>query len=157
MQRIVEEGLRVHEPRMTPAQRAARVGEALQEVGLEPEHMERYPHEFSGGQRQRICIARALALRPEFLVLDEPTSALDRTVQAQIVDLLRALQARHGLTYLFISHDLNVVRALAHHLVVMKDGEIVEQGRAEAVFNAPQTQYTRELMAAAGLRPVGVK
>ena len=155
VQRIVEEGLVVHEPRMTPAQRVARVGEALREVGLEAEHMERYPHEFSGGQRQRICIARALALRPEFLVLDEPTSALDRTVQAQIVDLLRTLQMRHGLTYLFISHDLNVVRALAHYLVVMKDGEIVEQGRAEAVFKAPQTGYTKELMAAAaGLRPV---
>ena len=157
VQRIVEEGLSVHEPRMTPAERVARVGEALEEVGLEADHMARYPHEFSGGQRQRICIARALALRPEFLVLDEPTSALDRTVQAQIVDLLRALQVRHGLTYLFISHDLNVVRALAHYLVVMKDGEIVEQGRAEALFNAPRTHYTRELIAAAagaGLRPV---
>ena len=157
VQRIVEEGLRVHEPRMTPAERVARVGEALEEVGLEADHMVRYPHEFSGGQRQRICIARALALRPEFLVLDEPTSALDRTVQAQIVDLLRALQVRHGLTYLFISHDLNVVRALAHYLVVMKDGEIVEQGRAETLFKVPRTHYTRELIAAAagaGLRPV---
>ena len=149
VQRIVEEGLRVHEPRKTAAERAGRVGEALREVGLLAEHRQRYPHEFSGGQRQRICIARALALRPEFLVLDEPTSALDRTVQAQIVDLLRALQLCHGLTYLFISHDLNVVRALAHYLVVMKDGEIVEQGRAEAVFKAPQSGYTRELMAAA--------
>ncbi len=150
VQRIVEEGLRVHEPRMTAADRAVRVAEALLEVGLDAEHMARYPHEFSGGQRQRICIARALALRPEFLVLDEPTSALDRTVQAQIVDLLRALQVRHGLTYLFISHDLNVVRALAHHLVVMKDGEIVEQGTAQALFQAPQTQYTQELISAAG-------
>ena len=154
VQRIVEEGLVVHEPQLTPAQRAARVGEALREVGLEADHMARYPHEFSGGQRQRICIARALALRPDFLVLDEPTSALDRTVQAQIVDLLRALQLRHGLTYLFISHDLNVVRALAHYLVVMKDGEVVEQGRAEAVFHAPRTRYTKALMGAAGLAPV---
>ncbi|MCZ6657506.1 MAG: ABC transporter ATP-binding protein [Gammaproteobacteria bacterium] len=152
VRQIVEEGLKVHERDMDEAARKERVASALTEVGLEPATMERYPHEFSGGQRQRISIARALALRPKFIVLDEPTSALDMSVQAQIVDLLRELQDRHGLTYLFISHDLKVVRAVAHYLIVMKDGEVVEQGPAEQVFDNPQTAYTEELMSAAFVR-----
>ena len=152
VRQIVEEGLKVHERDMDEAARKQRVASALTEVGLEPATMERYPHEFSGGQRQRISIARALALRPKFIVLDEPTSALDMSVQAQIVDLLRELQDRHGLTYLFISHDLKVVRAVAHYLIVMKDGEVVEQGPADEVFDHPQTAYTEELMSAAFVR-----
>jgi microcin C transport system ATP-binding protein len=119
------------------------------EVGLEPDVQDRYPHEFSGGQRQRIAIARAIAMKPRFIMLDEPTSALDMSVQAQIVDLLRDLQARHGLAYLFISHDLKVVRAMANYLMVMKDGVIVEQGHADELFENPGTDYTRRLMAAA--------
>jgi microcin C transport system ATP-binding protein len=121
----------------------------LAEVGLDPAVQNRYPHEFSGGQRQRIAIARALILQPRLLILDEPTSALDVSVQAQIVDLLRDLQRRHGLTYLFISHDLRVVRALADTLLVMKDGKVVEAGPAERLFAAPESAYTRALMAAA--------
>ena len=118
-------------------------------MGLDSDAQDRYPHEFSGGQRQRIAIARAIILRPKIVVLDEPTSALDVSVQSQIVDLLRDLQRLHNLAYLFISHDLKVVRALAHELVVMKDGKIVEQGPAEKVFSAPETDYTKALMAAA--------
>jgi microcin C transport system ATP-binding protein len=123
--------------------------EALEEVGLDPGSRHRYPHEFSGGQRQRISIARALVLRPELVVLDEPTSALDVSVQAQIVELLRELQARHRLAYLFISHDLRVVRAMSHHIVVLRQGRVVEQGPAEALFAAPREPYTRALLAAA--------
>jgi microcin C transport system ATP-binding protein len=149
---IVEEGLLVHEPELSREARRARVAEALEEVGLEPAHMDRYPHEFSGGQRQRISIARALVIRPKFIVLDEPTSALDMSVQAQIVDLLRNLQARLDLTYVFISHDLKVVRALATHLLVMRDGQVVEQGTASDVFANPQHEYTRELLSAAFVR-----
>ncbi|MCZ6619672.1 MAG: ABC transporter ATP-binding protein [Gammaproteobacteria bacterium] len=149
---IVGEGLHVHEPQLTGDERATRVADALTEVGLDAAFMNRYPHEFSGGQRQRISIARALALRPRFLVLDEPTSALDMSVQAQIVDLVRELQERHQLTYLFISHDLKVVRAIAHHIIVMKDGSVVEQGLTDDVFDNPQTEYTKELMAAAFVR-----
>jgi microcin C transport system ATP-binding protein len=125
------------------------VAEIMAEVGLDPMTMHRYPHEFSGGQRQRIAIARAMILRPKLVVLDEPTSALDMTVQVQIVELLRDLQRRHGLAYLFISHDLKVVRALSHKVIVMKRGDVVEQGPAEQIFRAPETDYTRELLAAA--------
>ena len=146
---IIAEGLAVHMPETTPAERDARVVRALIEVGLDPEARFRYPHEYSGGQRQRVAIARAMVLEPKFVVLDEPTSALDVSVQAQVVDLLRDLQRRHGLTYLFISHDLRVVRALANEILVMKDGKIVESGPAAQIFDAPRTAYTRALMAAA--------
>ncbi len=146
---IVAEGLSVHEPRLSRAERDARVAEALAEVGLSPEQSERYPHEFSGGQRQRVAIARAMVLKPHFVVLDEPTSALDMSVQAQIVALLRGLQERHALGYLFISHDLKVVRALAHRVVVLRHGRVVEEGPAERIFAAPREDYTRALMAAA--------
>ena len=146
---IVEEGLRVHEPGLNPAARAARVTEALAEVGLDPATAGRFPHEFSGGQRQRIAIARAMILKPELVVLDEPTSALDRSVQGQVVELLRSLQARHGLAYLFISHDLAVVRAMAHRVVVLQAGRIVEAGTVAQVFAAPRTAYAAALMQAA--------
>mgnify|MGYP006279721619 CR=1 FL=1 len=146
---IVAEGLGVHGLRDPSQTEREAVAEVLEEVGLDPATMDRYPHEFSGGQRQRIAIARAMILRPRFLVLDEPTSALDMTVQTQIVDLLRTLQRRHRLGYFFISHDLKVVRALAHKLVVLKEGEVVESGPAEEVFERPRTEYARALMAAA--------
>jgi len=146
---IVGEGLAVHEPDLSRSARETRVADALREVGLDPATAIRYPHEFSGGQRQRIAIARALVLEPELVVLDEPTSALDVSVQAQVVDLLRDLQVRRGLAYLFISHDLRVVRALAHRIVVMKDGRFVEAGETEQVVSAPQAPYTRALMEAA--------
>jgi len=145
---IVGEGLEVHGIG-TPAERARMIDDALGEVGLEASARERYPHEFSGGQRQRIAIARALVLKPRFMVLDEPTSALDMSVQAQIVDLLRDLQQRHKLAYLFISHDLKVVRALADEVVVLRDGKVVERGPAQQVFARPQTPYTKALIAAA--------
>ncbi|MGM0585075.1 MAG: ABC transporter ATP-binding protein [Pseudomonadota bacterium] len=148
VEKIVAEGLTVHRLEGLDNPREA-VAQALHEVGLDPAMMDRYPHEFSGGQRQRIAIARAMILKPRLLVLDEPTSALDMTVQTQIVDLLRDLQRRHGLAYLFISHDLKVVRAMAHRVIVMKDGDIVESGDSEAVFSHPRTEYTRELMRAA--------
>ncbi len=146
---IVAEGLDVHEPSLVPTDRARRVMEVLEEVGLPADSMERYPHEFSGGQRQRIAIARALVLKPALIVLDEPTSALDMSVQAQIVALLRTLRDRHDLAYLFISHDLKVVRALAHRVVVLRHGKIVEEGPADQIFEAPQQEYTRTLMRAA--------
>ena len=146
---IVAEGLAIHEPGLSDAERDARVVSALNEVRLEPSTRHRYPHEFSGGQRQRIAIARALVLKPKLVVLDEPTSALDMSVQAQIVDLLRELQAKHGLAYVFISHDLKVVRALADDVLVMKDGKAVEQGTAAQIFESPQAPYTKALMAAA--------
>ncbi|MBS01491.1 MAG: microcin ABC transporter ATP-binding protein [Gammaproteobacteria bacterium] len=146
---IIEQGLRIHEPDLTEAERTDRVEAALSEVDLPASDADRYPHEFSGGQRQRIAIARAIVLKPRFLVLDEPTSALDMSVQAQVVDLLRDLQRRHNIAYLFISHDLKVVRALADEVIVMKDGVIVEQGAAHEIFEAPRTDYTRALMAAA--------
>jgi microcin C transport system ATP-binding protein len=146
---IVAEGLRVHAPAITPREREARVAAALGEVGLDPAMVERYPHEFSGGQRQRIAVARALVLEPRLLVLDEPTSALDRSVQSQVIELLRGLQARRGLAYVFISHDLAVVRAMSHRVAVMRAGRIVEEGDADAVFQAPRDPYTAALVAAA--------
>jgi microcin C transport system ATP-binding protein len=146
---IVEEGLKVHNLAASGVERRKLIETALVEVGLDPEAVDRYPHEFSGGQRQRIAIARALVLKPRLVVLDEPTSALDMSVQAQIVELLRELQERRGLAYLFISHDLRVVRALAHQIMVMKDGRIVESGPTERIMTAPEHPYTRALMAAA--------
>jgi microcin C transport system ATP-binding protein len=146
---IIEEGLLIHAIGGDYGQRRQLVAETMAEVDLDPMSMDRYPHEFSGGQRQRIAIARAMALKPRFVVLDEPTSALDKTVQAQIVELLLQLQERHNLAYLFISHDLKVVRALASELIVMKDGLVVEQGPTQEIFNAPKEMYTKELIAAA--------
>ena len=146
---ILAEGLRIHEPGLSRKERAVQVAAVLGEVGLPVSSADRFPHEFSGGQRQRIAIARAMILKPEFVVLDEPTSALDRSVQGQIIELLRGLQARHGLAYLFISHDLSVVRAMSHRVAVMQGGRIVEEGLTEAIFAAPQTAYTKALMAAA--------
>jgi microcin C transport system ATP-binding protein len=146
---IIEEGLWVHHPQLTAAQREARVIAALNDVGLDPETRVRYPHEFSGGQRQRIAVARAIVLEPTFVVLDEPTSALDMLIQTQIVDLFRDLQKRRNLTYLFISHDLRVVSALASRLIVMRNGKVVEEGPAGELFARPQSDYTRALFAAA--------
>jgi microcin C transport system ATP-binding protein len=146
---IVGEGLRVHHGDLSAEARDARVVDALRDVGLDPETRHRYPHEFSGGQRQRIAVARAMVLEPSFVVLDEPTSALDMMIQAQIVDLLRDLQRKRALTYLFISHDLKVVAALASHVIVMRSGKVVEQGPAAEVFARPQSPYTRALFAAA--------
>ncbi|AIS13727.1 microcin ABC transporter ATP-binding protein [Pseudomonas chlororaphis subsp. aurantiaca] len=151
VQQIIAEGLLTHGIG-TAEEREAAVIRVLEEVGLDPQSRHRYPHEFSGGQRQRIAIARALVLEPALILLDEPTSALDRTVQKQVVQLLRELQVRHGLTYLFISHDLAVVHALAHDLIVIKDGKVVEQGPSRAIFSAPQHPYTRELLQASGLQ-----
>jgi microcin C transport system ATP-binding protein len=156
---IIEEGLKIHEPKLSPEARDERVVAVLGEVGLDPATRFRYPHEFSGGQRQRIAIARAMVLKPRFVMLDEPTSALDMSVQAQVVDLLRNLQAKHNLAYLFISHDLKVVRALANHVIVMRNGRIVEAGPSEQIFGNPQTDYTKALMSAAfriETAPVGV-
>ena len=149
VQDIVSEGLGVQGLRLKRDERRAAVARALADVGLEPAAMDRYPHEFSGGQRQRIAIARALALEPSFIVLDEPTSALDMSVQAQIVDLLRAVQARRKLSFLFISHDLKVVRALANEVVVMRNGKVVEAGPASEILRAPKTDYARALISAA--------
>jgi microcin C transport system ATP-binding protein len=146
---IIEEGLKIHEPRQDADERDQRVVDALREVGLDPSTRFRYPHEFSGGQRQRIAIARAMVLKPRFVMLDEPTSALDMSVQAQVVDLLRELQRKYQLAYLFISHDLKVVRALANEVIVLRNGRIVEQGPAAQIFDAPQTEYTKALIAAA--------
>ena len=146
---IVEEGLIIQKPELNAKARRERVAQALTEVGLDAANMDRFPHEFSGGQRQRIAIARALALEPKFIMLDEPTSALDMSVQAQVVDLLRALQVKHNLSYLFISHDLKVVRALANEVIVMRDGVVVECGVTQDIFNNPQEPYTKALLAAA--------
>ena len=149
VQQIIEEGMRLHNLGSSDQERDQMVIDALAEVRLDPESRHRYPHEFSGGQRQRIAIARAMVLKPRFLILDEPTSALDMSVQAQIVDLLRELQSRHKLAYMFISHDLKVVRALSDDVIVMREGKVVEQGSADAIFDSPRTDYTRALMAAA--------
>ena len=157
--RSSREGLPIHEPALSADERDARVVAALEEVGLDPATRYRYPHEFSGGQRQRIAIARAMVLKPKFVMLDEPTSALDMSVQAQVVDLLRDLQRKHDLAYLFISHDLKVVRALANDVIVMRNGKVVETGPAEQIFDAPETDYTKALMAAAfdiATAPAGV-
>ncbi|PTW62020.1 oligopeptide transport system ATP-binding protein [Breoghania corrubedonensis] len=148
---IVTEGLLVHEPALSSRERDARACQALEEVALDPMTRNRFPHEFSGGQRQRIAIARAMVLKPRLVVLDEPTSALDRTVQTQIIELLRGLQAAHGLTYLFISHDLAVVRAMADEVMVMQHGRVVERGTAEDIFENPKRPYTRLLVEAATL------
>lgn len=156
---IVSEGLRIQQPDINVEQRRSHVSEALGEVGLDPAMQDRYPHEFSGGQRQRIAIARAMVLKPRFVMLDEPTSALDMSVQAQIVDLLRELQRRNNLAYLFISHDLKVVRALADDIIVMRAGKVVEAGTADEVFDTPRTAYTKALLAAAfdlSIAPAGV-
>jgi microcin C transport system ATP-binding protein len=146
---IIAEGLQVHEPKLSVGERDARVVAALKEVNLDPENRFRYPHEFSGGQRQRIAIARAMVLNPRFVMLDEPTSALDMSVQAQVVDLLRSLQQKHNLAYLFISHDLKVVKALANDVLVMRNGKAVEYGPSEEIFARPKSDYTKALMAAA--------
>jgi len=156
---IIQEGLKIHEPGLSAEERDRQVVEVLEEVGLDPEARFRYPHEFSGGQRQRIAIARAMVLKPRFVMLDEPTSALDMSVQAQVVDLLRDLQKRHQLAYLFISHDLKVVRALANEVIVMRAGKVVEAGPADQIFHAPKTDYTKALIAAAfdiATAPTGV-
>jgi peptide/nickel transport system ATP-binding protein/oligopeptide transport system ATP-binding protein len=145
---IVGEALEIHFPAMNRGERRDRVTELMKQVGLKPEMMERYPHEFSGGQRQRIGIARALAVRPKFIVCDEPVSALDVSVQAQIVNLLQDLQAELGLTYLFIAHDLAVVEHMSDHVLVMYRGKIVESASADAIYEAPQHDYTRKLLAA---------
>jgi microcin C transport system ATP-binding protein len=146
---IIEEGLWVHHPHLSTAEREARVVAALTDVGLDTQTRDRYPHEFSGGQRQRIALARALVLEPTFIVLDEPTSALDMLIQAQMVDLLRDLQKKRDLTYMFISHDLRVVAALASRLLVLRNGKMVEEGAAADLFKNPKSDYTRALLAAA--------
>lgn len=149
VQQIVEEGLQVHEPALTQQERLTQVSRVLDDVGLSSASMHRFPHEFSGGQRQRIAIARAMVLKPSLVVLDEPTSALDMSVQVQIVELLRALQDRYQLAYIFISHDLKVVRALSDEIIVMRRGKVVESGDAQQIVSAPQTEYTKALMSAA--------
>jgi microcin C transport system ATP-binding protein len=149
IEQIISEGLKVHNIGRDKKDRQGMVLKILQEVGLDEEMASRYPHEFSGGQRQRIAIARAIALKPKFLMLDEPTSALDMTIQAQIIDLLKDLQKRYGITYLFVSHDLRVMKAVADEVAVMQNGKIVEAGPAADLFNNPQHPYTKSLFAAA--------
>ena len=146
---IIGEGLELHQPNLSEEEREDRIVRALEEVDLDPEFRHRFPHEFSGGQRQRVSVARAMVLEPAFLVLDEPTSALDRSVQSQLVDLLRDLQNRRQTAFLFISHDLRTVRALADEIIVMRQGKVVEQGSADQIFDAPEEAYTQSLIAAA--------
>jgi microcin C transport system ATP-binding protein len=153
IEEIVGEGLALHQPHVNPTERRHRVIEALREVGLDRTALGRYPHEFSGGQRQRIAIARVLILKPQVLVLDEPTSALDVSIQQQVLSLLGGLQKKYNLSYLFISHDLAVIRAMSHRVVVMKDGKVVEEGDTEVVLASPSHPYTCKLMAAASLIP----
>jgi microcin C transport system ATP-binding protein len=152
IEQVVGEGLALHQPQLSTEQRRERIVGTLREVGLNEAVLGRYPHEFSGGQRQRIAIARVLVLQPRVLVLDEPTSALDVSIQQQVLELLADLQRRHGIAYLFISHDLAVIRAMAHHVLVLKDGQVVEEGETEALMRSPGHPYTRELLAAAGVR-----
>ena len=149
VEQIIAEGLKVHDSGHSKAERSLLVRQALEEVELDPEMANRFPHEFSGGQRQRIAIARAIILKPELLILDEPTSALDTTIQAQVIDLLKRLQKNYGMTYIFITHDLRVLRSLADELAVMRQGKIVEQGMADRIFNQPKHPYTKELLRAA--------
>ena len=146
---IVGEGLEVHFAKLAKEEKLARIVEALKDVGLSEEVIDKYPHEFSGGQRQRIAIARALVIKPQVVVLDEPTSALDVTIQAQIISLLQELQKKYKLSYIFISHDMRAIKAMADRIAIMKDGKIVEFGQVQDVFEAPQTDYARELIAAA--------
>lgn len=150
---IIGEGLEIHH-HGTQAEREAAIIEAMKAVELNPDWLNRYPYEFSGGQRQRICIARALVLKPKLLILDEPTSSLDRTVQQQVIELLQRLQAEHGLSYLFISHDLRVVKALCHRIIVMQAGQIVESGPSDELYERPTQPYTRELLRTAMLLDV---
>jgi ABC-type microcin C transport system duplicated ATPase subunit YejF len=149
IEQIIAEGLQVHHKKYSKKKRHVLVRQALEEVELDPDMATRFPHEFSGGQRQRIAIARAIILKPELLILDEPTSALDTTIQAQIIELLKRLQKNHGMTYIFITHDLRVLRSLADELVVMRQGKIVEQGMADRIFTQPEQDYTKELLKAA--------
>ena len=145
---ILLEGLDVHFPKLNKKEKYSLIKQVIKDVGLKLDMLNRYPHEFSGGQRQCIAIARVIILRPKFLFLDEPTSALDRNVQAQIIDLLRSLQKKYNLTYLFISHDLSVIKSLSDSVIVMKDGEVVEQGTIKQIFNKPKKQYTKDLLKA---------
>jgi microcin C transport system ATP-binding protein len=148
VEQIIGEGLEIHKLG-TPEERERLIVDTMREVGLDPEERHRYPHEFSGGQRQRIALARALVLKPRLLILDEPTSSLDRTIQFQVIELLKSLQSRHGLTYIFISHDLAVVKTLCHEILIMRQGRIVESGPARQIFSRPQDPYTQELLATA--------
>jgi microcin C transport system ATP-binding protein len=149
VEEIIEEGLEVHRIGASSEEREARIIKAMRDVGLDPESRNRYPHEFSGGQRQRIALARAIVLKPRLIVLDEPTSALDMTVQAQILELLRALQREHSLAYIFISHDLKVIRSLSNYILVMQNGKVIEEGTPDDIFERPRHEYTKALMAAA--------
>ncbi|MBM3336773.1 MAG: ATP-binding cassette domain-containing protein, partial [Betaproteobacteria bacterium] len=149
IEQIVSEGLALHKPHLSKTELREAVGAGLQEVGLAPTMMSRYPHEFSGGQRQRIAIARALVLKPALILLDEPTSSLDVSVQYQVLELLAGLQQKYGMAYLFISHDLAVIRAMAHRVIVMKDGKVVESGTSAEVLSSPKQSYTRRLLDAA--------
>ena len=150
VEEIVGEGLLVHYPRLSPAERRQKILRVLSETGLGKNDLAKYPHEFSGGQRQRIAIARSLVLEPKLLILDEPTSALDVTIQAQIIKLLQEIQTNRGLSYIFISHDMNAVRAMSDNIMVMKDGKAVEFGTVDEIFNHPQNPYTQKLIHAAG-------